>query len=349
MKLLPCIGSKSIIALSLPESKDNLQVVDLGECTAGVVFPRPSATPTNAGLSVAHEAAYHWRPARPGFALKPGFLALSSPTWLSYNQREAGKTALARWKARGQAQQMLPHPLRIARISQETSKIKTFTLDGSLVAQPGQFVMVWLPRLNEKPFSVVNDEPLTLTVAEVGPFSARLHELKVGDRLWIRGPMGRGFNIAGQRPLLVGGGYGVAPLVFLASRASQVSHKVAVVGAATKDDLFFEARFAASGCEVVVVTEDCSAGEGGLCTDVVEVLLSEQHFDGVYACGPEAMLDRVEELCRQHGIPGQLSKEAYMRCGMGVCGSCQRDGLLVCSDGPVFDVKTETAESASQS
>ena len=78
MKLLPCIGSKSIIALSLPESKDNLQVVDLGECTGGVVFPRPSATPTSAGLSVAHEVAYHCLPARPGFALKPGFLALSS-------------------------------------------------------------------------------------------------------------------------------------------------------------------------------------------------------------------------------------------------------------------------------
>ncbi|TKJ29103.1 MAG: dihydroorotate dehydrogenase electron transfer subunit [Chloroflexi bacterium B3_Chlor] len=244
---------------------------------------------------------------------------------------------------------MLPRPMRIAQITQEAIRVKTFTLAGELVADPGQFVMVWLPRVDEKPFSLVSDDPLTLTVAKVGPFSARLHELKVGDRLWIRGPLGRGFNIAGQRPLLVGGGYGVAPLAFLASRATEVSHKVAVVGAATKDDLFFEARLAASGCEVVVVTEDCSAGEGGLCTDVAEALLTEQHFDGVYACGPEAMLDKAEELCRQHGIPGQLSKEAHMRCGMGVCGSCQRDGLLVCRDGPVFDLEPETSQSASQS
>jgi len=100
---------------------------------------------------------------------------------------------------------------------------------------------------------------------------------------------------------------------------------------------FLEDRFAAPGCEVTVVTEDCSAGEGGVCTDVVEVLLSEEAFDAVYACGPEAMLDKVEDICRQRGIRGQLSKEAYMRCGLGVCGSCQRDGVLVCKDGPVFD------------
>jgi dihydroorotate dehydrogenase electron transfer subunit len=131
----------------------------------------------------------------------------------------------------------------------------------------------------------------------------------------------------------------VAPLSFLASRALHPSRKVAVIGAGTKNELFFEDRFAASGCEVVVVTEDCSAGEGGVCTDIAQALLSEGSIDTVYACGPEAMLDKVEDICRQHGIPGQLSKEAYMRCGLGLCGSCQRDGLLVCADGPVFHVE----------
>lgn len=231
---------------------------------------------------------------------------------------------------------MLPQPTRILDIVQETSQVKTFVLDGKVDAQPGQFVMVWLPRLNEKPFSLVNDNPLTLTVARVGPFSSRLHELKVGDRLWVRGPLGRGFDITGERILLVGGGYGVAPLAFLAKRATRVSYKVAIVGAATKDDLLFQERFAQSGCEVVLVTEDCSAGVGGLCTDAAEALLSEAKFDALYACGPEPMLDELERICRQQGIPGQLSKEAYMRCGMGICGSCQRDGLLVCRDGPVF-------------
>jgi dihydroorotate dehydrogenase electron transfer subunit len=237
--------------------------------------------------------------------------------------------------------EMLPQPMRIDNITQETSQVKTLVLDSGIAAQPGQFVMVWLPRLNEKPFSLVNDDPLTLTVAKVGPFSSRMHELEVGDRLWVRGPLGRGFDIAGDRILLVGGGYGVAPLAFLAKRDTEASHKVAVIGAASKDELFFQDRFAEYGCEVALVTEDCSVGMGGLCTDAVEVLLSERKFDVLYACGPEAMLDKLESMCRQRGISGQLSKEAYMRCGMGVCGSCQRGGFLVCRDGPVVHIMNE--------
>jgi dihydroorotate dehydrogenase electron transfer subunit len=226
--------------------------------------------------------------------------------------------------------------MTIARIDQPTRKVKALTLDGRLPAQPGQFVMVWLPGLNEKPFSLVDDDPVTLAVANVGPFSARLHELEVGDRLWLRGPFGHSFDIVGEHALLVGGGYGLAPLAFLASRTIGVRRKVAVIGAATGDELFFEHRLAGAGCEVVLVTEDCSAGEGGVCTDVAERLLQDETFDVVYGCGPEGMLETLEQLCIKLGIPGQLSKEAYMRCGMGVCGSCQRDGLLVCRDGPVF-------------
>ena len=117
---------------------------------------------------------------------------------------------------------------------------------------------------------------------------------------------------------------------------------MAVIGAATKDELFFHDRLAEAGCEVLLVTEDCSAGEGGLCTDVTERLLRDETFDVVYGCGPEGMLDRLEQTCSDLGIVGQLSKEAYMRCGMGVCGSCERKGLLVCKDGPVFTVGPAT-------
>ncbi len=233
---------------------------------------------------------------------------------------------------------VLPQPLSIADTALDTSTVKTLTLDGALEAHPGQFVMVWVPTLNEKPFSLVDDDPLTLTIAKVGPFSARLHELEVGDRLWVRGPLGKGFDIVGDRVLLGAGGYGVAPLAFLAGKTTEASRKVVVIGAASKDELFFQDRFVEAGCEVVLVTEDCSAGLGGLCTDAADALLRSEEFDMVYACGPEPMLDAVEEMCRRHGVPGQVSREAYMRCGMGVCGSCQRGGLLVCRDGPVFHV-----------
>jgi dihydroorotate dehydrogenase electron transfer subunit len=232
--------------------------------------------------------------------------------------------------------------MTIATIEQLARNVKALTLDGRITAQPGQFVMVWLPGLNEKPFSLVDDDPVTLAVANVGPFSARLHELKAGELLWLRGPFGHGFEIEGQKALLVGGGYGVAPLAFLARRAGEIRRKIAVIGAATGAELFFEDRLAEAGCEVTMVTEDCSAGEAGLCTDVAEKLLRDEAFDVIYGCGPEAMLDRLEELCVELVVPGQFSKEAYMRCGMGVCGSCERDGLLVCRDGPVFMIGAGT-------
>jgi len=232
--------------------------------------------------------------------------------------------------------------MRVVETAQPTESVKTITLDGRQPAQPGQFVMVWLPGLDEKPFSLVSDDPVTLAISRVGPFSARLHELTVGDRLWLRGPLGRPFDLVGERLLLVAGGYGAAPLAFLAARATQAQRKVAVIGAATRGDLLFQDRFTDAGCEVVPVTEDCSVGEGGLCTDVAERLLREETFDAVYGCGPEGMLEKLEQLCIELGIPGQLSKEAYMRCGMGVCGSCERKGLLVCRDGPVFNAGPTT-------
>jgi dihydroorotate dehydrogenase electron transfer subunit len=234
--------------------------------------------------------------------------------------------------------EMLPYPMRVVQSGLLTPKVRKLTLDGRLSAQPGQFVMVWLPGIDEKPFSLVDDDPVTLLVANVGPFSSDLHELPIGDRLWIRGPLGHGFDLRGQRVLLVGGGYGVAPLAFLAKRATNALRKVAVVGAGTREDLFLQQRFAEAACQVIEVTEDCSAGEGGLCTDIADGLLRREAFDMVYACGPAGMLDRIESLCGELGVPGQVSREAYMRCGLGVCGSCARNGLLVCRDGPVFPI-----------
>lgn len=108
-----------------------------------------------------------------------------------------------------------------------------------------------------------------------------------------------------------------------------------VVGAQRESELVLVERFAALGCRVIQVTEDGSAGVKGLAPEVAERLLDEESADVVYACGPEGMLEAVEDLCRRRNIPAQLSYEGYMRCGMGVCGSCQRAGWLVCRDGPV--------------
>lgn len=231
----------------------------------------------------------------------------------------------------------LPRPTKIARVIEESARVKTFVLEAVVEAAPGQFIMVWLPRVDEKPFSLVDADPVTITVARVGPFTEKLHLLRTDDRIWFRGPLGQGFELKGEHILLIGGGYGVAPLAFLAQRAVGTGQPVtAVIGAQSKADLVFPERFAELGCSVVLATEDGSAGVRGLATDVVESLLDRGEVDAVYACGPEAMLHRVLELCRGHGLSCQLSLEKYMRCGLGICGSCQREGMLVCRDGPVF-------------
>jgi NAD(P)H-flavin reductase len=95
----------------------------------------------------------------------------------------------------------LPQPARIGQVIAESAKVKTFIIEASLEAEPGQFVMVWLPRVNEKPFSLVDADPLTLTVARVGPFTSALHELRVGEMLWFAGGRrlwGSAFGLPGQ-------------------------------------------------------------------------------------------------------------------------------------------------------
>lgn len=239
----------------------------------------------------------------------------------------------------------LPRVARIVGIAQESRRVRTLELDLHLEAGPGQFVMAWLPGLDEKPFSLVRADPVTLTIARVGPFSTAVHALGAGDRLWVRGPLGNPFVLpAGPMSntrslLLLAGGYGVAPLYFLAERATAAGWKVSVViGARTAADVVFAGRFESLGARVAVVTDDGSLGQRGLATDAATRLLDEQDHQAVYACGPEPMLEAVEALARAHHLPAQLSYERYMRCGFGVCGSCAWGGWLVCRDGPVRHV-----------
>lgn len=240
----------------------------------------------------------------------------------------------------------LPQMTRIVQAIDESPKVRTLVLDADLEADPGQFVMAWLPGLDEKPFSLVRAKPVTLTIARVGPFSTALNAMSVGDRLWLRGPLGQPFtlppsDVSGpvSRLLLIGGGYGVAPLHFLAECARTSGWAVdMVIGARTAADVIFVERFEALGVRVVIATDDGSRGERGVATDVAERLLDEAIYGAIYACGPEPMLEAVELLARRRALPAQLSYEQIMRCGFGVCGSCAREGWMVCSDGPVRHV-----------
>ena len=219
----------------------------------------------------------------------------------------------------------------------EARETRTFILDDRLEATPGQFLMVWVPGLDEKPFCIADADPLVLCVRRVGPLSDELFKLQPGDVLRYRGPFGNGFTTTGRRMLLVGGGYGAAPLGFLCRRARRVGHTATLaVGARTAEDLLVPETARRYAHQVHVATEDGSRGTRGLVTELASRLLDEDGYDVVYGCGPNAMLDAVAALAARRGLEAQLSYERYMRCGVGICGSCEQDGLLVCRDGPVL-------------
>jgi dihydroorotate dehydrogenase electron transfer subunit len=231
----------------------------------------------------------------------------------------------------------LPRSARIVEKVRENPKTVSLVLDKSMPAAPGQFAMLWLPGVDEKPFSIAGASPLVFTISRVGPFSEAIHGLKPGDSVWVRGPFGTGWSISAESALLVGGGYGAAPLAFLARVLGETgAPREVALGARTAQDLLFVHRFAALGMTAHVSTEDGSAGARGRVTDVVAPLLGSGRFRRLCACGPEGMLESLDELCRRAGVPAELSREAYMRCGIGMCGSCEHGGRLVCMDGPVF-------------
>jgi dihydroorotate dehydrogenase electron transfer subunit len=215
-----------------------------------------------------------------------------------------------------------------------------------ILADPGQFVMVWLPGVGEKPFSIAAMDLFGLMIVDVGPFSHAMGMLKPGDQVWIKGPLGHGFIVEGERILLVGGGYGSAPLLALATAAqSKVEGIDVCLGAADSSKLLLLESFALLECGVYTTTEDGSHGDRGLVTDKVKNLISERKYNTLYACGPTGMLSALAALCRDKKLDYQLSWEAHMRCGMGLCGSCEVPraydpslpvGWLACFDGPVF-------------
>jgi dihydroorotate dehydrogenase electron transfer subunit len=232
---------------------------------------------------------------------------------------------------------------QILDIKNESPTVKTYTVQDDLCAKanPGQFLMLWIPGIDEIPLSILNagNGQVQFSVKAVGDATRHLHTFKAGDTVGVRGPFGNSFTESRGRVLMVGGGTGTAPLLFLAKRlASKVDRLSFVVGAKTKNELIFLNELDALCTEesAVATTEDGSYGLQCLATGPLEKMLVKDKFNMVYACGPEKMVRKIFDLSEARKIPMEASLERLMRCGIGLCGSCMIGKYRVCRDGPVF-------------
>lgn len=236
--------------------------------------------------------------------------------------------------------------------------IHRFTLkapDMAAAARPGQFVMVrvgtGMDPLLRRPFSVhqvAEGGLLQILFKVIGKGTAWIAGLQPGRELDLLGPLGRGFDHSASAGghCLVGGGIGIAPLLFLAKKLLQTNGASAVkvlLGARTGEEIVSLAEdFGALGLEVLTTTEDGSLGRQGQVTDLMTTL-PQGTPPTVYACGPYPMLRAVTGLCRSRGWACQVSLETVMACGLAACLGCavsrfDMNGYVhVCKDGPVFD------------
>lgn len=240
----------------------------------------------------------------------------------------------------------------IIRLNDRHYLMKLRCEEGLAEIKAGQFVEVRVDGadvLLRRPISVnfVDEQKreLWLMVQEVGRGTIALGTRRAGESINVVYPLGNGFgesdDISIKRPLLIGGGVGVAPLLFLAKKwKSKNVTPTLILGARKKEDLLERDLFERMG-RVFVTTEDGSDGEKGFVTQ--HSILNNESFDSVYCCGPTPMMKAVGKWAKDHGVPCKVSLENKMACGLGACLCCVEDtingNVRVCVEGPVFNTE----------
>lgn len=228
-------------------------------------------------------------------------------------------------------------------------------------ARPGQFVTLRLPAeispLLRRPFSIHRLIPQDKSVSGieilykiVGPFTEKLSRVPIGAEVDLLGPLGHGFTIdpARQNVLLIAGGVGVAPLVFLADTLAATGVRMArttvCIGGRTAGDILCKNDFMSIGANVYITTEDGSSGEKGLVLQPAARLIKTAPPEIIYVCGPMPLLKTAAALARLHHIFCEISIETIMACGLAACLGCavktagsDHGYRHACKDGPVFD------------
>ncbi len=225
--------------------------------------------------------------------------------------------------------------------------------------KPGQFVMLKVSDaydpLLRRPFSIhrTDGERVQILYQVVGKGTHLMTQMQQGETLDVLGPLGNGFSLptGTVQAILVGGGVGVAPLLFWAQELSRQQVKLAMfMGGKCKPDLLVTDDFKQLGANLYLATEDGSVGHAGMVTASLEDYLKQDsavYQAAIFACGPKAMLAHIAGLAKTYKLPAQLSLDVVMACGVGACMGCvvkakdKKDSPAkynrVCQEGPVFD------------
>lgn len=211
--------------------------------------------------------------------------------------------------------------------------------------EPGQFVELGIDRCNvllNRPISIYNydDGKLELLVKKAGRATGALFEYKVGEQLRVIGPLGKGFSLSEGKALLVGGGVGIAPLLYLARILNSGGRRpVVVYGERSVPAPEIVGRFE-EVADVYICTDDGSAGFHGFVSANPVVL--EGKFDIIQVCGPKPMMKAMAGVAADRQIPCEVSLENMMACGLGACLCCVEPtgagNICVCKEGPVFNI-----------
>lgn len=240
-------------------------------------------------------------------------------------------------------------------ISHDTYKLVIKDAELAAVTMPGQFAQLKptgaLAPLLRRPISVADVDAAAQTITfiyrVIGEGTKVLTALAIGQMLDIVGPLGNGFSLNAKKALLVGGGVGIAPLIYLSRALCGGSNQVLLAGRNSRE-LFWQSEFQNSCEKIHITTDDGSLGVKGNALALLPDLLASGEYDYVYSCGPAPMMQGVAKLAEQYGIPCEVSLEKYMACGLGACLSCScatKSGkrVKVCTEGPVFP-STEVIE-----
>jgi len=220
----------------------------------------------------------------------------------------------------------------------------------ALLSKPGQFLHLQvadsIQPLLRRPFSIYKTTKTSVEILYevIGLGTEILSKRKAGELINSHGPLGNSFSesLTNKKPLLVGGGIGIAPLLFLGERLIAGGlEPEAILGFRTVDDIVGTEDFEQAGIKCQITTNDGSYGLKGFVTDAMDSFLDSDHK--VFCCGPVPMLAAISDLSSQRGTECEVSIHNFMGCGFGACLGCvfpTEDGYKrVCKDGPVFDSK----------